>query len=237
MTKLIDLKKIFTEASDVILQAFESNDTQAGTEASPAQLIEVINQFFNIYEKLGHSHSNLINKDSVSQIGEKTINYLIELSAWAKRLNLDQESAMLDEIALEVAHWVIRHQGEILSLDAVVNILAAKANSTADKEILSSLFHVISDVMEHAPAAVKNDADKSDPNRPWRMLNFNFAIVATRTMNKDLMVRAFNTLGRNMPTDCPGFFEEGLKQSEKQIYGPEIKIIMAEYFKKWATLH
>ena len=56
MTKLIDLKKIFTEASDVILQAFESNDTQAGTEASPAQLIEVINQFFNIYEKKGNKN-------------------------------------------------------------------------------------------------------------------------------------------------------------------------------------
>jgi hypothetical protein len=69
------------------------------------------------------------------------------------------------------------------------------------------------------------------------MLNFNFAIVATRTMNEELMRKAFDTLGRNLPEDCPQFFAEGLIQSEKTVYGPEIKTMMAEYFKKWATLH
>jgi hypothetical protein len=234
-----DLKKIFTQASAAILQAFDDSELQAGADATPAQLMEAVKQFFIIYEKLGSQYreNNLIQKDNISQIGEQAISCLIELGTWAERLHLAQEKAMLEEIALAAAHWVIRHQGEIRSLEVIVNLLATKANRTADKAILTSLFHVMSDVIEHSSPDIKNDPDKSDPSRPWRMLNFNFAIVATRTLNKELMVRAFDTLGRNLPEDCPQFFEEGLQQSEKAEYGPEIKTIMTEYFKKWATLH
>jgi len=239
MTSPDELKKIFTLASAAVVHAFDSRNDQAGGDATPAQLIEAVNQFFIIYEKLGskYGENSLIKKDNISQIGEQTINCLIELGAWAERLNLQQEKSMLEEVAFAVAHWVIRHQGEIRSLEVIVNTLATKANRTSDTAELISLFHVMNDVIEHTSAEQKNDLDKSDPARPWRMLNFNFAIVATRTLNKDLMIKAFDTLGRNLPEDCPQFFEEGLKQSEKEVYGPEIKLMMAEYFKKWATLH
>lgn len=227
------------QASAVILQAFDSSGTQSGGSATPAQLIEAITQFFIIYEKLGNKHSenSLIKKDNISKIGDEAITCLNELGTWAERLDLPREKAMLDEIALAAAHWVIRHQGDIRSLEVIVDMLAAKANRTSDKAVLTSLFHVMNDVIVHTSPELQSDLDKSDPSRPWRMLNFNFAIVATRTNNKELMVSAFDTLGRNLPEDCPHFFEEGLKQSEKAEYGPEIKTMMTEYFKKWAILH
>lgn len=239
MTTPNDLKSIFNEASAAVLLAYENNKTPGGGSAMPSQLIDVINQFFIIYEKPGvrPGQNNVFSKDAISQIGDQAISCLIELGTLAERVNLHQEKALLDEIALAAAHWVIKHQAEILNLEVIVNLLAAKANQTNDKTILTALFYVINDVIEYASAEFKNDLDKSDPSRPWRMLNFNFAIVATRTGNKELMVKAFDTLGRNLPEDCPNFFEEGLKQSQKDVYGPEIKMIMAEYFKKWATLH
>ena len=239
MTPPDDLKKNFIQASTVVAQAYDSNNTQSGGDATPAQLIEAINQFFIIYEKLGNKHgeNSLITRDNISQIGEQAINCLIELGNWAERLNLQKEKALMEETAFAAAHWVISHRGEIRSLDVIVNILAAKANRTDDKVILTSLFHVMNDVIAHTSPELKNDPDKSDPGRPWRMLNFNFAIVATRTKEKELMARAFDTLGRNLPEDCPQFFEEGLIQSQKAEYGPEIKTMMTEYFKKWATLH
>lgn len=239
MTSPNDLKSIFNQASAAILLAYEDNITPGEGNATSSQLIDAVNQFFIIYEKLGGHprQNNVFPKDTISQIGDQAISCLIELGTLAERLNLHQEKALLDEIALTAAHWVIKHQAEILNLDIIVNLLAAKANQTSDKTILTALFHVINDVIEYASSELKNDLDKSDPSRPWRMLNFNFAIVATRSNNKDLMVKAFDTLGRNLPEDCPNFFEEGLKQSQKDVYGPEIKEIMAEYFKKWATLH
>lgn len=234
-----ELKKIFTQASMVVLQAYDSGSLQPGAETTPPQLIDAIKQFFIIYEKLGNKHieNSIIKKDNISQIGEDAINCLNELSIWAERLALPKEKAVLQEIALAAAHWVIRHLGEIRNLEVIVNILAAKANQTSDKSALTSLFHVMNEIIEHCSPELKNDQDKTDANRPWRMLNINFAIVATRTQNKELMIRAFDTLERNLPQDCPQFFEEGLIQSEKAEYGPEIKNIMTAYFKKWATLH
>ena len=237
MTNTNELKKIFTQVSADVLSAYRGENILRDGKTAPEELIEAIHQFFIIYERLGNQPASKISKDDISQIGEQAINCLIELASWADQLNMQREQAMLEEIALTAAHWVIRHQGEIRSLNEVVNMLAAKANRTSDQKVLSSLFHVMHDVIEHATPEVKSDQDKSDPARPWRMLNFNFAIVATRTMDKDLMIKAFDTLGRNLPEDCPDFFEEGLKQSEKAVYGPEIQSMMAEYFKKWATLH
>lgn len=233
------LKSNFIQASTVIARAYNDNELLHGTEATPAQLIEAINQFFVIYEKLGDKsgENSQISKENISNIGEQTIHCLIELGELAEQMNLPQERALMEETAFSVAHWVVRHKGEIRSLDIIVNILAAKANRTNDKIILTSLFHVMNDVLEHASAELKRDPDKSNPGRPWRMLNFNFAIVATRTMNRELMIKAFDTLGQNLPEDCPQFFEEGLIQSEKTEYDPEIKLMMTEYFKKWATLH
>jgi len=239
MTIPNDLKSIFNQASGAVQIAFDNTSGLSGDSAPPSQLIDVINQFFIIYEKLGSQpgQNSLFSKDNISQIGDQAISCLIELGNWAERLNLLTEQAMLEEIALTAAHWVIKHQGEIRNLEVIVNLLAAKANQTSDKTILSALFHVINDVIDSAATEFKDDLDKSDPSRPWRMLNFNFAIVATRTGSKELMAKAFDTLGRNLPEDCPQFFEEGLRQSQKEVYGPEIKTIMVEYFKKWTTLH
>ena len=234
-----DLQAAFDQASAAVQVEFEGRPIQTANTNAPAELIEAVSQFFIIYKKVGDKpdENRSFSKDSISQIGEQTISCLVELSAWAEQLDLHKEKAILDEIALFVAHWVILQRGEMRNLDAIVNMLAAKANQTSDKDVLTALFHVMNDVIENTSPELKNDTDKSDPLRPWRMLNFNFAIVATRTMNKGLMTRAFDTLGRNLPEDCPQFFEEVLRQAEKPVYGPEIKTMMAAYFKKWATLH
>lgn len=232
------LKKIFNEASQSVLQAHQSSPQQNGLIAEPRELVDVINQYFNIQDKLEEQpHGQLLNREEISQLGEQTINCLADLADWAILLELKQEALILEEIILNITHWIIRNRGEIRSIEAIVNLLADKANRTNDKSLLTSIFHVIADVIEHTAAEIKKDSDKADLHRPWRMLNFNYAIVATRIASREMMVKAFDSLGRNLPEECPGFFEEGLKQSVKPVYGPEVKEIMTEYFKKWTTLH
>ncbi len=234
-----EFKTIFDHASGKIQSAFDSEDIQTGGQVTPAQLIVAMNQFFAVFEKLDNEHgeNSLILEDDINQMCEHAIGILMDLSVWADRLKLPKEKTALEQVSLGTAHWAIRHQGEIRVLEPVVNALAAKANLTTDTTALTSLFHVINEVIEHASPIIKNDLEKSDATRPWRILNFNLAIVATRTLSPELMAKAFDTLGRNLPEDCPGFFEEGLKQTEKPGYGPEIKAMMKEYFTKWTTRH
>lgn len=239
MTSTSDLKRLLLQAGSKILETSEGSGTQPSAEVTPAQLIAAVNELFNHFEALDQKHGAkaIIKEYDISQMGEHAIDCLGELGLLADRLKLPKESSVMDDVALEVARWVIRHHGEIRSLETLVNALALKANNSSDNKVLSALFQVMNDVIEHTSQEIKSDLERTDLARPWRMLNFNFAIVATRTQNKELMSKAFDTLGRNLPEDCPQFFAEGLKQAQRPEYGPEIKTMMAEYFKKWAVRH
>lgn len=239
MTPVSKLRKFLQQAGFKIQQANSESNIQATNKGTAAQVTEATDALLGEFEALDKEHGDraLIATPDISKMGEEVIGNLGELGLLADRLKLDKESLVMDDLVLEITHWLIRHQGEIRTLEPIVNALAIKANRHRDPNVLASLFHVLKDVINHTAPEISDDPDKLDPSRPWRMLNFNYAIVATRTQNKALMAKAFDTLGRNLAEDCPQFFAEGLKQSERPEYGSEIKEMMTEYFKKWAVRH
>ena len=48
----------------------------------------------------------------------------------------------------------------------------------------------------------------------------NLAITTTRTQDPGLMNDAYDLLEWNPPQECAAFYEEGLSQAEKPVYGP-----------------
>lgn len=226
-------------ATGAIRRAFDLSGIDAAGQVAPAQLIEAVDQFFRVFDKLDQERGERspVLYDDVSRLGDHAIGCLADLEVWAERLGLPQEKQELQSSALDAAEWVIRHGGEIRTLEPVVDAFAAAANGTESRADLSTLFARIHAVIQHVAPALQSDLEKTDPARPWRILNFNFAIVATRTQDPDLMALAFNTLEHHLPEECPAFFEEGLKQAEKPVYGPMVKEIMARYRAKWTTRH
>ncbi len=234
-----EIRTSFAEANNLVLQSFSESGIQAGSQVTPDQLGEAIEQFLYVFDKLDNEYGEIgsLPYDDVSQLGDHAIGFLMDLAYWAERLRLPKSKMDLEKTALAVAHWVIRHDGELRTLEPLVNSLAASANLTQDVPTLKAMCEVIGDVIEHAAPAIKSDLEKNDTARPWRILNFNYAIVATRTQDKALMAKAFDTLGRNLPEDCPEFFEQGLQQAQKEVYGAEVRELMQDYFKRWATRH
>lgn len=239
MAATSELKTVFDQAAQTLQTAFDQTGIATGGQVTPAQLIDAVNQFLYVFDKLDREHGEKgrLPYDDVSQLGDHAIGCLQDLSVWAERLRLPHQKQDLEKVALGAAHWVIRHEGELRTLEPIVNALAVNANTTESKEQLAALFHVLKDVIEHTAEGITSDLEQSDPSRPWRILNLNFAIVATRTQDNTLMEQAFDTLGRHLPNDCPAFFEEGLKQAEKAGYGPEVKAMMQKYFSKWTIRH
>ena len=96
MTSPDNLKSHFLQASSVIVQAYDNHGLMPDRDATPAQLIEAINQFFVIYEKLGNKNgeSSLFSKENISQIGEQTIHCLIELGGLAEQMNLPKAAQL-----------------------------------------------------------------------------------------------------------------------------------------------
>ncbi len=237
-TDIQELQQRFSGAAQAIEKRYSEQATLAG-EVTPGQLAEAMTQLLRVFEKLDNENGQYgaLPYDDPSDLGEHGINIAGDLATWSERLDLPEVKIELEKIAVGVALWVARHGGEIRSLETVVNGFAAIANSTQSEEALAVLYRAMQTVLEHTAPAIKNDLDKSNPGRPWRILNFNCAIVATRTQNAQLMHEAFDNLGRNLPEDASAFFEEGLKQSDKPVYGALVKSLMQEYFARWTVRH
>ena len=230
MNELQDVDQLLDSAIEAIEKGRAG---RALGEIGPMQLADalraLIQQFAEIDAKVIPAYDN--------GLGEQALTFAAELAAFADHLELPEARADLEKVSVGIALWVSRQDGEISELESVVNGFASSANITASEETLRALFHAMKAVIEHAAPSIRADSDQTDPHRPWRMLNFNFAIVATRTQDEQLMHEAFDTLGRNLPQDAPGFFEEGLRQSGKSVYGPGVVKLMQEYFARWAVRH
>lgn len=238
MSELQEIQQLFSAAASAIETRYAQRSQQPG-EVSPMQLADALRKLFQVFEELDEKNgaNSALPYNDPSELGEHGILLAADLVNWAERLQLPQAKSDIEKIAVGIALWVARHGGEIRELETVVNGFAASANTTTSDEALRALFRATKAVLEHAAPAIKADTDQANPGRPWRVLNFNFAIVATRIQDAQLMHEAFDTLSRNLPQDAPAFFEEGLKQSDKPVYGPVVKNLMQEYFARWTVRH
>ena len=240
MFNLNDGHGLFTKVAAKILADYEASAVKPGPEVvAPPQLVEAVDQFLAVFKKLDADHGGTgpLPYDDASQLLDYVLSCLIDLGAWAERLGTAESRRSLGRVALSVADWAIRHRGEIRTLEPLVDACATEANNTDSIDTLKSLFYVLQQLIAHVSPAIRADLNKYDQTRPWRVLNFNFAIVATRTQNLDLMTQAFDALGTNLPDDAPLFFEEGIKQAQKTVYGPEVKSLMQDYFDRWTVKH
>ncbi len=130
--------------------------------------------------------------------------------------------------------WVSRHQGLLTHLDPVVDCMAQLANRATETEDLKILFLASEEFMQAIPPIISQDLDKTNPGRPWRVLNLNRAIVATRTHDTELMEQAFKVLVTNLPEDAPQFFKAGMEQMEALNYPRHVREVMERYYQQWS---
>ena len=232
----------FAQATQAIQQAFvaKGKDTAvAEGQVTPAQLIDAYDQFQILFNKLDQDFgpSGAIPNDGASELADHAIHCLLDLGAWAGQLDLHDPQQALEMEALQTALWAMRHGGKIRTLEPVVNALALLANRSGERDQIKALYSMMAEIIEHVSPEIQNDLEKTNPGRPWRILNMNFAIVGTRTQEPGLMAQSYETLGRNLPEDCPEFFEEAIKQAEKPVYGDAVKSVVREYFSRWTVRH
>jgi hypothetical protein len=232
----------FREAALAVRSQFAESGIPASGQVTPIDLADALEQFIDVFEKLDREEGDngLILSDDASQLGEHALNCVADLAYWAERLKLPREKSAIEGLSLTLAHWMVRHKAEIRVLEPIVNALALSANKTSENSTLKSLYKVISDIIEQAAPAIRQDLEKQDTGRPWRIINLNAAIVATRSQDTELMKAAYEALGRNLPQDCPAFFEEGMKQLARPEFSDAVRQVMSTYAQRWnstPTLH
>ena len=114
------------------------------------------------------------------------------------------------DLTLAVALWGLRHEVAIVPVEPVANALAVRSNAARTRQELAAVFGLMQGVIESARPRLGADLERSNPERPWRILHVNFAITAIRTEDPGMMDFAFDALEAALPGEAAGFYAEAL---------------------------
>ncbi len=238
------------DAIEEVVEAFEDSGIVDDDAASPALLASAMQQFMDVLKRMDTDlHGTARQQDSawqggdsldISELGDYGLSLLNDMIFWAEKLNLEQSHHQLQGAAYPLALWLARHGAELRNLEPVVDGVAYLANTTSDALVLEDLCAAMGEIIAAVSPTLQHDLENSNPNRPWRVLNLNRGIVATRTHNPAVMEAAFRVLISNLPDDASEFFREGMLQMDALDYPEVVRSIMEKYYRQWSmtkTLH
>jgi hypothetical protein len=149
---------------------------------------------------------------------------------------LTQVAVMGDaDLVIGVALWAIRHDVGLDAVEPVANALAQRSNRAANKQELAAAFGLMQGVIAHVAPLLSADLERSNPERPWRILHANLAITAIRSEDPALMDFAFDALDRALPDERAGFYSEALALALAPGIAPAVRERIAARHSQWTA--
>jgi hypothetical protein len=198
------------------------------------KLHQALDQLIDVMARLdtdvdvGQEHSA-----DVTEIGEYALRLAESLAATAERLQPQQHRSKISGLVVNLALWIARRGGRIDTLEPVVDALALHANTIRESRQLEILSEVFREIVAAVSPVIRQDLERFNPGRPWRVLLLNQGIVATRSHNTTLMEQAFASLASHLPDDALQFFTEGMQQMDALDYPLHVRKVMQKYYRQW----
>ena len=176
----------------------------------------------------------LLEEKDISRIGQYALELLEGTVVYVQNKTGEQNRGLL-RLSLPLSLWVARHGGKLSQIDMLVNSLAGYANEIIEPHLLAELTAVFKEVIDACDDELRRDLEQSNMMRPWRILNLNYGIVATRSHQAKLIEQAYETLVKNLPQDARQFFKEGMQQMDIVGYPDEVREVVERYNKMWGS--
>lgn len=222
-------------SSQHLIHTIEQQSTQIETH----QLIELpklvnrLMHFFEIAERVELEpeflNTDKADFDNISELGDYGLQLMADLELWTESAKIKDKSELQVSI-LSLAVWIHNHQGVLRQLENIVNALSQTANNSNKEASLVKLHEIAEKITNATHEMIKKDLDKSEQARPWRILNLNHGIIATRTHNTDIMNSVYGQLVVRLPDDAANFFAEGMKQMELIDYPEHVKYVVQQFY-------
>jgi hypothetical protein len=158
---------------------------------------------------------------------------LTELAHAERDVAAAEDGADVAHLVVGVALWAIRHGVALTVVEPVANALAVRSNLANGKEELAAVFGLMQGVIDHAAAGLAADLERSNPERPWRILHANLAITAIRTEDPAMMEYAFDALDRALPDERASFYAEALALALAPAIAPAVRQAIEARHTKW----
>ncbi|MCW8935975.1 MAG: hypothetical protein OQK98_14755 [Gammaproteobacteria bacterium] len=230
----LDINDLSSEYEVIVEALILSLKSSATPESDQVlKMIEALRQNIQIISRLSSGVDNKnkpdIEDDEVTKTGNYALNLLDEISVSCASRGMQDQMLALHRLSLPIVYWLKSHNGKLIKLDIVVNAIASYANTIKDNKQLEVLCAVIENTIDVTDESIKKDVEATNPMRPWRILNLNWGIVATRTHNPQIMQHVFDQLIKNIPDDSQQFFNEGMQQMDLVAYPDAVREIMQKY--------
>lgn len=188
----------------------------------------------SVQQKMSAESMGMLEEKDISKIGQYALDQLDGMIAFVQEKTGEQDRELL-RLSLPISLWIARHGGKLSQIDMPVNSLAGYANEISEPQLLIELSGVIKEVLDACDDSIRHDLEQTDQMRPWRILNLNYGIVATRSHQPELIERAYDALVKNLPQDAREFFKEGLLQMDIVGYPAEVREVVERYNKMWGS--
>lgn len=201
------------------------------------ELLSGFRQFLVIVERLDAGdelESGSLTLAEYTDLGDYGISLLHQLMYIAQQHQQQDAVKTLGEIGLGAADWIMSQGGQLSVLEPLVDALAAKANTTSNPDELEALSDFMARISAACVDSLRYDLDLGNPGRPWRLLQINRGITATRSHRPELMQPVFDDLVVAIPHDAPGFFSEGMLEMDKLDYPAHVRNVMQTYYERYS---
>lgn len=238
MNKLEIKIDAISQLSLEIMQTILARDVEAqkimNDDSGPLTLASALSDFFQIAASL-ETDECYMDANDLSEFGSYGLDLLDRLDFLVRKLEIMDQRDNISRVVPSLAVWLARRDAIIENLQGAADGFAMLVNGLSEAQDLAKMCQAMEDVIEAASDKLQRDEDKSNELRPWRIINLNSGIAATRSLDPELMESTFEKLGRRLPFDMPGFFADGKRQMVTQNVPEAVSAVMNRYTEKWSS--
>jgi hypothetical protein len=227
-TSAASIRQIYETAYKELLEK-----TPATDRASIEELDKGMDQALLLVELTEH-HDNVFSAEEMEQTCVYLFNLLHHLLHKSHDQLATQSISGFEQLYIPFSLWLAEQQATLFELEPVANAFAKYANQQHGADALAQISSALGKILSVVSPQIKEDLlDFDNPGRPWRVLNFNRAIVATRSHDQEVIQQAYADLLENLPDEARQFFSEGMKQMDSVDYPQHVRDIMQQYNDRW----
>jgi hypothetical protein len=193
---------------------------------APSPDAEELQRYFRALEGLDREYGER-GAPPLEGVDELVAATLTALARLAQHAPAGSQAAVA-EVTSAVAQWALRHELEVSPVEPVVNALALRANASRSAQAAGEVLDLMERVIANVAPRLSPDLERSNPERPWRLLHANLAITAIRTADPARMDRAFDALEAALPDEARGFYAEALALALNPAIPPAVRDKIAE---------
>lgn len=232
---VIEIPAIADTALEVMKRVIDENESTLlikDADSGPIPLAAAMSDFFQLASAIENGDQEL-DPAVINDLADYSLDLVERLSYQLRQLDIHDQRDNLARVASALAVWLARRDAVLTKLDATGEGFANLVNSENDPAGLVELSRMMDEVIEAASDEIRRDEDRSNPWRPWRVLNLNAGVAATRALDADAMSEIFEKLEDRLPYDLPGFFGDGKRQMDTQEVPEDIRDVLAKFAAKW----